>query len=183
VDPRYRIPTAKPSGFGVFLPSETLSVGYVSKGSIEPLSSVVSEDSLVTSPGTDPEREDLVFGHRIDWETTSAVKFEGLSTTTARELLDAGYVDPEASCGASPTMEEMVAFMERYGESAPESAGEMSAHGRMLAPDRPDGGVVIEGLKYLGPTSDEFIREFAALFYEAESFMLEKDLHGRCWFA
>ena len=138
----------------------------------------------MTSLSTDPEREQLVFGHWIDWETTSEVKFENLSTATARELLDAEYMDPEATCGASPTMEEMVAFMERYGEDAtPESEGEMSAHGRVLAPDHHDGGVVIEGLKYLGPTSDEFVREFAALFYEAESFMLEKDLHGRCWFA
>jgi len=139
---------------------------------------------VVTSLSTDPEREQLVFGHRIDWDTTSAVKFEGLPTATARELLDAGYMNPEATCGASPTMGEMVAFMERYGKDAiPESEGEMSAHGRVLAPDHPDGGVVIEGLKYLGPTSDTFVREFAALFYEAESFMLEKDLHGRCWFA
>ena len=138
----------------------------------------------MTPVSTDPEREEIVFGHRIDWNTTSEVKFENLSTATARELLDAEYMDPEATCGASPTMEEMVAFMERYGEDAtPESEGEMSAHGRVLAPDHPDGGVVIEGLKYLGPTSDEFVREFAALFYEAESFMLEKDLHGRCWFA
>ena len=138
----------------------------------------------MTPVSTDPEREEIVFGHRIDWETTSEVKFENLSTATARELLDAEYMDPEATCGASPTMEEMVAFMERYGEDAtPESEGEMSAHGRVLAPDHHDGGVVIEGLKYLGPTSDEFVREFAALFYEAESFMLEKDLHGRCWFA
>ena len=138
----------------------------------------------MTPVSTDPEREEIVFGHRIDWETTSEVKFENLSTATARELLDAEYMDPEATCGASPTMEEMVAFMERYGEGAtPEREGEMSAHGRVLAPDHHDGGVVIEGLKYLGPTSDEFVREFAALFYEAESFMLEKDLHGRCWFA
>ncbi|PSP76315.1 hypothetical protein BRC86_01540 [Halobacteriales archaeon QS_3_64_16] len=138
----------------------------------------------MTPVSTDPEREQLVFGHRIDWNTTSEVKFEGLPTATARELLDAKYVDPEATCGASPTMEEMVAFMERYGEDAtPEREGEMSAHDRVLAPDHPDGGIVIEGLKYLGPTSDGFVREFAALFYEAESFMLEKDLHGRCWFA
>ena len=134
---------------------------------------------------TDLEREDLVFGHRIDWEVAGpAVKFEGLSPTAARELLDAGYIDPDARCGRSPSMAEMVAFAERYSDDAvPEGEGEMSVHGRVVGPDQPDSGVLIEGVKYLGATSDEFVREFATLFYEAESFMLEKDLHGRCWFA
>lgn len=136
-------------------------------------------------PDTGSEREELVFGHRIDWSVAGPmVKFEGLSPADARALLDRGYMDPEARCGSSPPMAELVAFMERYsGDSIPEGNGEMSAHGRIVAPDQPDRGVLIEGVKYLGPTSDEFVREFAASFYAAESFMLEKDLHGRCWFA
>jgi hypothetical protein len=139
----------------------------------------------MSSVRTDPEREDLVFGYRIDWEVAGpAVKFDGLSPATARELLDAGYMDPDARCGTSPTMAETVAFMERYSaEAVPEGSGEMSAHGRVVAPDQPDSGVFIEGVKYMGRTSDAFVREFATLFYEADSFMLEKDLHGRCWFA
>jgi hypothetical protein len=61
----------------------------------------------MSSVRTDPEREDLVFGYRIDWEVAGpAVKFDGLSPATARELLDAGYMDPDARCGTSPTMAE-----------------------------------------------------------------------------
>jgi len=134
---------------------------------------------------TDPEREERVFGHRIDWSIAGPmVKFEGLTPADARALLDGGYIDPDARCGNSPPMAELVAFMERYSaDGVVESEGEMSAHGRVIAPDQPDGGILIEGVKYLGPTSDEFVREFASSFYEAESFMLEKNLHGRCWFA
>jgi hypothetical protein len=132
----------------------------------------------------DPECERAVFGHRIDWETAGpAVKFEGLSPATARELLDKGHLDPEARCGRSPPMSEILAFTERHANTSPEAEGDLSVHGRVVGPDRSDARVVLEGVKYLGPTSDAFVREFAELFYEAESFMLEKDLHGRCWFA
>jgi hypothetical protein len=134
---------------------------------------------------TDREREERIFGHRIDWSVAGPMaKFEGLAPTDVRALLDEEYMDPDARCGTSPPMAEMVAFMERYsGDKRPEGGGEMSAHGRVVAPDLPDAGILIEGVNYLGPTSDEFVRDFATSFYEAESFMLEKDLHGRCWFA
>jgi hypothetical protein len=146
---------------------------------------VGDESTNEATTDTRPEREELVFGHRIDWSVTGPmVKFEGLAPADARALLDRGFMDPDARCGSSPPMAELVAFIERYsGDAVPEGAGEMSAHGRVVAPDLPDGGVLIEGVKYLGPTSDGFVRDFAARFYEAESFMLEKDMHGRCRFA
>lgn len=133
---------------------------------------------------TDAGRERIVFGHEIDWSVTGPeVKFEGLSPADARVLLDNGYMNPEARSGRSPTMAEMVAFMERYAEAALERSGELSAHGRVIAPTEPDAQVVLEGVIYSGLTSDAFVKEYAALFYRADSFMLEKDLHARCWFA
>lgn len=132
---------------------------------------------------TDPNREELVFGHRIDWDRTTTVKFEGLSVPDARHLLEAGYMSPAATVGDSPTMEDIVTFCERWAEAEPQTEGETSVHGRMVASDQPDAGVYIEGVRYAGPTSSGFVRAFADAFAEAQSFMLEKDLHARCWFA
>lgn len=132
---------------------------------------------------TDAGRETIVFGHEIDWSITGlAVKFEGLSTDGARKLLENEYMNPDARSGRSPTMRKMVEFMERYADADPERTGQLSAHGRVIAPSEPDSQVVLEGVIYSGPTSSEFVREYASLFFEADSFMLEKDLHARCWF-
>ncbi|WP_338728984.1 hypothetical protein [Haladaptatus sp. DJG-WS-42] len=132
---------------------------------------------------TDAGRERIIFGHEIDWSaTTPEVKFEGLSPADARALLNQRYMNPDERSGRSPAMEEMVAFMERYAEADPEREGAMSAHGRVIAPTEPDSQVVLEGVIYSGPTSDGFVKEYAFLFYRADSFMLEKDLHARCWF-
>ncbi len=132
---------------------------------------------------TDAGREHIVFGHEIDWSVTgSVVKFEGLSPADARALLAGGYMHPDTRSGRSPTMAEMVEFMERYAEAVPEREGMLSAHGRVIAPTEPDSEVVLEGVIYSGPTSDAFVKEYATLFYRADSFMLEKDLHARCWF-
>jgi len=132
----------------------------------------------------DPERERLVFGHRFDWERAGRVaKFEGVTPETARVLLDEGYVRPDARVDGLPTMAEVVSFVEWAEASEPVRAGDarLTVHGRMVAPDQPDVGVVLEGVKYEGRMTDEFVREFARLFYRADSFMLEKDLHARCW--
>ena len=80
-------------------------------------------------------------------------------------------------------MASMVAFCERWGGEPPQRDGETSLHGRVVAPDEPDTGVYFEGVRYTGETSSAFVRAFADAFAEADSFMLEKDLHARCWFA
>ncbi|MFC6732864.1 MULTISPECIES: hypothetical protein [unclassified Haladaptatus] len=132
---------------------------------------------------TDTGRETVIFGHEIDWTVAGPdVKFEGLSPSAARTLLTEGYMDPDARSGRSPTMATMVEFMERFADADPERNGTMSAHGRVIAPSEPDAQVLLEGVIYSGPTSSAFVRAYADLFYEASSFMLEKDLHARCWF-
>jgi hypothetical protein len=132
---------------------------------------------------TDRERERIALGHEVDWSHTSAVKFERLPVADARRLLDEGYVDPEATVGDSPTMAATVAFCERWSAESPQTEGETSLHGRVVAPDDPETGVYFEGVRYTGPTSSAFVRAFADTFGDADSFMLEKDLHARCWFA
>ena len=117
----------------------------------------------------DPEREEHVFGYRIDWLVASPmVKFEGLVPADARTLLDERYVGPDVRCGNSPPMAELVAFMERYDtDGVVETEEDISAHGRVVGPNQSDARVLFEGVKHLGLTSDEFVREFAALFYGA----------------
>lgn len=135
------------------------------------------------SVAVDSEREAIVFGHRVDWDRTSVVKFERLSVEEARRLLEEGYVAPDARAGDSPPMAEIVEFCERWSVESPQDEGETSLHGRVVAPDQPDAGVYFEGVRYTGPTSSAFVRAFAETFGHARSFMLEKDLHARCWFA
>jgi hypothetical protein len=132
---------------------------------------------------TDAGREELVFGHRIDWDRTNSVKFEQITAPDARRLLEDGYMSPAATSGGSPTMAAVVEFCERWGDEEPQRDGEISVHGRVVAPDDPDAGVYVEGVRYTGPTSNAFVRAFADAFAEADSFMLEKNLHARCWFA
>lgn len=132
---------------------------------------------------TEQERERLALGHEVDWSGTNAVKFERLPVETARRLLDEGYVDGEARVGGSPSMASMVAFCEQWAGEPPQRDGETSLHGRVVAPDDPDSGVYFEGVRYTGETSSAFVRAFADAFADADSFMLEKDLHARCWFA
>ncbi|MFC7227020.1 hypothetical protein N0B31_06365 [Salinirubellus salinus] len=131
---------------------------------------------------TDSERERIALGHEVDWSHTSVVKFERLPVADARTLLDEGYVDPQARVGDSPTMVEILAFCERWSAESPQTDGETSLHGRVVAPEDPETGVYFEGVRYTGPTSAEFVRAFADTFATAQSFMLEKDLHARCWF-
>jgi hypothetical protein len=130
------------------------------------------------SVATDSARERIALGHEVDWSHMSAVKFERLSVADARRLLDEGYVDPEATVGDSPTLAETVAFCERWSAEPPQTEGETSLHGRVVAPDDPETGVFFEGVRHTGPTSGAFVRAFA----DGDSFMLEKDLHARCWF-
>lgn len=132
------------------------------------------------------EVERVVLGYGIDWSKTDEVKFESLPADLARELVEKGQINPEERCDGSPTMGRIVDFMETYSgsEYSYGKIGEMIAHGRIFAPDSGrDARVLLEGVQYSGKTSDEFVLEFARLFHDADTFMLEKDLHAKCWYS
>lgn len=124
----------------------------------------------------DAEREELVFGERIDWEETDGGirRFRGLDAETGQRLIADGYLDPEMRQNNSPVAGEIVAFALEHGGTL---------DGYMVSPNRSDARVSIEGLSIPAQQSTaETIAAFATKFRHADEFRTSTEHGCRCWF-
>jgi|AKVG01.1.fsa_nt_gi hypothetical protein len=123
-------------------------------------------------------REQVVFGRSIDWEEESVggvVRFKDLKTEDAKRLMKAGEIDPEGRQNNSPMASEFIKFMDSVDDH------DIRAIGYMVAPDRSDSRITIEGLRVDESISRDLMLRFTNKFRMADEFTVEED-YLRCWY-
>ena len=143
------------------------------------------------------DRERIVYGHQIRWGTRDeydGVRDQfarigplgpmesGIDTETARQLIDEGHMDPEATQNRSPTMDELVTL----GESLRDNDGVdwVEYTGYMIGPGRPDTRITLTGIRVHatdpGPWGNATRGQFRNTCREADNYD-ELDYRLQAW--
>lgn len=110
--------------------------------SVEQDHSAVAQTESDTSP-----REEIVFGREVEWDKhlddggirrigPLGPMDSGIAPSTARQLIEAGYMEPTGQQNRGPEMDTFVAFGEMIADMAPEV--DVEFRGYMISPYRPD---------------------------------------------
>ena len=133
------------------------------------------------------KRDSLIFGNdKTEYfggiESFGYQDHKGISYTTAEELMELGFLDPNDRQNSAPTAEEFVNFCKKYSQYESELIG------YAVAPRREDCRVSIEGFIVYGvPEEDtKFLRDFEELTYYADEKDMDPDTYGNydysCWY-
>ena len=100
-------------------------------------------------------------------------RFENLSLDTLKQLVDQNYIDLDERQNNSPSVREIMEFMEKYPD--------YTAHGYVISAKRPDYRVSLEGVEKRAPAaSKEEKEEFKRLFKYADECNMTDCMY--CWF-
>lgn len=123
------------------------------------------------------ERDRIIFGEPFHKELYRGGirRFEKLTATQIKKLMDAGLVDEMDAQNHAPTAGEICKFILDHGEDG------WYAHGYTVSPDRSDYRITLEGVgKSTAPTKQDII-EFRDLFQDADELHVRKDSLF-CWY-
>lgn len=92
------------------------------------------------------------------------VHFESMGLNVAKHCLKNGWLNPEESQNDSPTVAQIIAFMERCPS--------FSAHGYVVAATRKDARISFEGVQAFKKPTRKELDDFILLFRGADDFSL-----------
>lgn len=120
-------------------------------------------------------RELIIFQKEIDWKNRQeeSIHFDELSWGQLRDLLANDFLHPMDAHHTSPTVEEILIFMEKYPQS--------SAHGYIMSPFSNDSSIIIEGVSCQDHITSEMKKDFEQTFKNADEFIANpQELY--CWY-
>lgn len=131
------------------------------------------------------ERERIAFGRHIDWENegllgtvffgpSTGSSFPPLPIRTVQELLEAGYLDPDATHNDAPRAAALLDWTRRIQEEYLEHQFEIGLTGYLVSPQRTDSRLRLTGISIRapGPIPDS-LKEEAGRAFDPD--MLEVD--------
>lgn len=123
-------------------------------------------------------REQLIYGKAVDWSKQfgGIIWFEGMTVETLKDLIEKDLVDLEEQRNDSPSTEEFYEFMKLDLWNS-----DMTCHGYLVSPTRPDCRLTIEGLSFNSPVNEEMLIKFAELNRMADEFILSSDYLYSWW--
>lgn len=146
---------------------------------------------------TDEQRETIVFGRPIEWGKETLGQFARISPLedigpdyitpkTFRRLIDNGYIDPNGTQNASPTMERLCDLGERL--ESKDTVDHVEYTGYMVGPKRPDARITLTGITVVGldkdnmpPLSDEVQQTFTDVCQQADEFTADPYMCNAWW--
>lgn len=103
----------------------------------------------------------------------ACASFSGASLETLDKLLAMGELDLYETKNDAPSIGAIMEFMRQFPE--------VTAHGYVIGAGRSDYRVSLEGVEYEGKVSKKLMREFVAMFRQADEFQCEyTGLY--CWY-
>lgn len=100
-------------------------------------------------------------------------EFRDLKREQFEALLEENFLYPLDRQNEAPTAQEIYEFVEQYPE--------VTVHGYIIAPNRSDYRVTIEGIEYHGNVSDKMRKDYTSMFRHADDFVCDSD-YLYCWF-
>ena len=112
------------------------------------------------------ERDGIIFGDVLpDWAKREGdvIHFQNLNAEELQQLVDKKYIELDENQNDSPSTEEFLDFMKKYPAT--------TTHGYVVAPDRDDARVTLEGLAVdPADVTPELLRAFVDLCRLADEF-------------
>jgi hypothetical protein len=114
------------------------------------------------------KRDEIIFGKALeDNDYMGGIKvFGDLPHDKLQQLLDLDFADPDDAQNASPTIGKFLEFLKKHPE--------VKTHGYVVAPERDDYRVTIEGIHYEGTISEELRKDFKDLCKGADEKVIGK---------
>lgn len=115
-------------------------------------------------------RDEIIFGDGTE-SKYDVKRFDKLDLKQLNELVENNFIDLADCQNDSPSAGQFLALMKKYPE--------VSAHGYVVSPNRPDCRVTLEGLSFCGVVSDDLSRSFSLLCDDADELVIESnELHA-----
>lgn len=112
---------------------------------------------------------------------TDCAGFRGMDADCLKELIDAGFADPNETQNDSPDIATYLSFLQEHKEGS-----QLTAHGYLITPERSDVRVSVEGIEGILDMGD--VGDFVSLFRGADELSLEASetrsfrFVARCWY-
>lgn len=119
-------------------------------------------------------RDQILQPYVVNGSTKGGItRFKGLPFNMLEELIFKGFVRLGSwnSCGGVEDL--FLPFLMRHPD--------FTAHGYAVSKERPDFGIVIEGIECSSPLAIQTVVDFANTFRRADDFDLSLS-HARCWY-
>lgn len=115
---------------------------------------------------------DKIVGITVDDYRGGVASFTGLTIDKLAKLVDLGLADPEDAQNYSPTLGEILRFMQAHPR--------FTAHGYVVEPRRADVRLTLEGVTLDATPTDAERTAFVAMFRHADDFEFGSRCHA--WF-